>query len=320
MTAAEDPTSTQHYHNDHNDTIVVSKRPLSKKRVLFDDRCRVRPIRPLQTYLEPEVRKTLWYDRQDFKASKQECHSIMKEALHQLQQAQQKKHKMRKLAQQKLKTTTLSPNSSQPVIGPSSSQDKKLKTKHLFPPSAFRGLEHFHPKMVFMRDERRQDQWEIVLTEQAQQHMARIGSSLDHDDNDTTTTTDEGPATKVEIKHQRRRKLPREEDLLRLAELSMEITCISAKEARKRALRDEHDLLHPPNHWTLPWLLPAKDSDEMSCISLSPSKLCKTTSFPALSSPLSQSSSTVSKTKLEQLLEFTECGSNPKTNIRKRVM
>merc|ERR1712008_229169 len=96
---------------------------------------------------------------------------------------------------------------------------------------------------------------------------------------------------------------------------------VSAKEAHKRALRDADDLSHPPNHWTLPWLLPAEEDSggtETHCVSISPSKSCK--AGPALSSPLSKSSSAVPKTKLKQLLDFTECGGNPTANIRKKVM
>ncbi|KAL3926705.1 MAG: hypothetical protein SGBAC_013365 [Bacillariaceae sp.] len=245
-----DVMSISNNNNSSNSQTSVASKPSHSKRVKFDERCRVRRIRKHQ-YFDPEVKEQLWYNREELKAIRKDCKGIMKEALHQLQRAQQE-HKKKNQAKD-------APPRPQPQSG---DKIKKNKAKHLFPPSSFRGLEMFHPKMSFKREGRRQDQWESILTVQAQQDMAHTTcgtSSTANNGSDLDSDNDSEDAPPKEKLHKR---LPKDDDLLKLAEISLTATQVAVKEAHKRALRDEQDLLHPPQCWMLPWLIPQEQDGE----------------------------------------------------------
>eukprot|EP00526_Cylindrotheca_closterium_P016847 CAMPEP_0113628362 /NCGR_PEP_ID=MMETSP0017_2-20120614/14695_1 /TAXON_ID=2856 /ORGANISM="Cylindrotheca closterium" /LENGTH=322 /DNA_ID=CAMNT_0000538663 /DNA_START=333 /DNA_END=1301 /DNA_ORIENTATION=+ /assembly_acc=CAM_ASM_000147 len=295
--------------NNSNQTAAVAHSKRSHpKRVRFDERCRVRPIKKLQS-MDPEVREMLWYNREELKAIRKDCRNIVKEALHQLKRAQEKQKK--KQAQERKRQLQAIGNN---TPTPTAQQDKKQQqkeaaaaaAKHLFPPSAFRGLEMFHPKVSFKREGRRQDQWQMVLTAQAQQEMARNYQSSSGSSSSDDSSSDAPPQEQQQQQQQQsshNKMLPTEEDLLKLAEISLDATQMAVKEAHKRALRDEKDLLHPPKRWMLPWLLPQVEENEEQ---------------QAESLPVAAITKKVKDTKLEKLLrkqeqQEAEDSSNPTT-------
>jgi len=189
----------------------------------------------------------------------------MKEATHQLQRAQAKQKKKQALQKRVL---DVHPPCSSPSSPQQPKERKKNKTKHLFPPSAFRGLEMFHPKISCKRERRRQEQWEAVLTKQAQQDTEKTVRRIHHersmrrslkenlqDENDDSLTNHPKEQQQQQHEEEEEKGQSMEEDLLELAMLSISMTQVAAKEAHRRALRDEQDLCHPPKHWMLPWLL-----------------------------------------------------------------
>ncbi|CAJ1964847.1 unnamed protein product [Cylindrotheca closterium] len=302
-------TNANNNNNNNSHNTVASKRTHCKKRVVrFDERCRVRPIRKLHT-LEPAVREQLWYNREELKAIRKDCRNIMKEALRQLQKAHlQEKEKM-----------TMNNKNNNNNKSTKKQQQQQSKAKHLFPPSAFRGLEMFHPKMSFKREGRRQDQWEIVLTEQAQQDMARttntnrtMTSLQDQNDtaaaaaavsDDSSSSSDAPPPSSSSSSPQSNQQLPRDEDLLKLAEISVKTSQVAIKEAHKRALRDQQDLLHPPKKWMLPWLLLEEETHQAALLV---EQQQQQQQQPILSSPASPMAAITKRivegTKLEKLL------------------